>query len=593
MSAPLRIGLRSGRIACGTRLAARCALLLALSCAAVTPCRAATSLRYSSDQRGDFVLFGNTLGYDCGPDIPRPIIGAVAADCGLNTSDTAMDVYFRAEDQGAAAALVTGPSQARSTAVLVLPAGARVTYARLYWGSQVRAEQPPSPFALLERPGVPAVPLAADGTRTQSGAPIRRPELTYYQHTSDVTALVQRLGAGPYRLSGAAGLDLGNVDDAVLFAAWSVVVFYNLATEPPRNLTLFDGLELVAPGSDASTTLSGFLVPGLATRSRLGIIAYEGDQSSVGDALLFGGAPLSDAQNPSNNFFNASRSRLGGSLSPPGELPQLSGAAGSMIGLDLDDVDVTPLLNPGQRSIDIRATSQEDVFFIGALVTSLSTTLAGLLTEKTWANVTLPGEARLRPGDTVAFTLRVRHDQSGDEAVSQVVLQDALPAELEYVPGTLAIVDGPGAGPRSDASGDDEAEYDATLRTVRFRLGQGASAQGGGRLARGDAAVSVRFLARVPESVRGTLSNVAVASGAPERGGISNDYPSSTLVLQLCDPRLADCGAITRFGGGGPPQGCAATRPPGARASREALPLPALLLGALWILVARRRRGTR
>ena len=57
------------------------------------------------NQRGDFVLFGNTLGYDCGPDIPRPISGSVAPECGQGTADTAMDVYFRAEDKGASASL--------------------------------------------------------------------------------------------------------------------------------------------------------------------------------------------------------------------------------------------------------------------------------------------------------------------------------------------------------------------------------------------------------------------------------------------------------------------------------------------------------
>ena len=83
-----------------------------------------------------------------------------------------------------------------------------------------------------------------------------------------------------------------------------------------------------------------------------------------------------------------------------------------MNGLDLDLVDVTSLLKPGQSRIDLRATSEEDVFFIGALVTSISTSLAGLSVDKTWQNATLPGETRVRPGDAIAFTKQGRRTDS-------------------------------------------------------------------------------------------------------------------------------------------------------------------------------------
>ena len=60
------------------------------------PARAA-SLRYQIDQNGDFALIGNTLGRDCAASIPAPVVGTVGA-CGNNTSDSAPDVFWQAQD---------------------------------------------------------------------------------------------------------------------------------------------------------------------------------------------------------------------------------------------------------------------------------------------------------------------------------------------------------------------------------------------------------------------------------------------------------------------------------------------------------------
>lgn len=43
--------------------------------------------------RGDFVLFGNTLGQNCAPGVPAPVVGTVSS-CGTNTEDDGIDVYW-------------------------------------------------------------------------------------------------------------------------------------------------------------------------------------------------------------------------------------------------------------------------------------------------------------------------------------------------------------------------------------------------------------------------------------------------------------------------------------------------------------------
>ncbi|HVR60711.1 MAG TPA: hypothetical protein VMU50_02370, partial [Polyangia bacterium] len=57
----------------------------------------AAALRFQVNQRGDFVLLGNTVGQDCGPGVVAPALGTVGA-CGNNTADTAPDIFWRSDD---------------------------------------------------------------------------------------------------------------------------------------------------------------------------------------------------------------------------------------------------------------------------------------------------------------------------------------------------------------------------------------------------------------------------------------------------------------------------------------------------------------
>src|SRR5262249_41387521 len=132
-----------------------------------------------------------------------------------------------------------------------------------------------------------------------------------YQAVADVTALVQANGSGPYRVSGVDAVNIINLNDANTFAGWWLAAFYQDNTQPLRNLALFDGLDTVIGGASQTVMLSGFLVPNSGYDAKLGVITYEGDNTLVGDSLIFNGVMKTDAQNPLNNFFNGTRSYLG------------------------------------------------------------------------------------------------------------------------------------------------------------------------------------------------------------------------------------------------------------------------------------------
>ncbi|HEY1086974.1 MAG TPA: isopeptide-forming domain-containing fimbrial protein, partial [Archangium sp.] len=476
---------------------------------------AAQNVRFSTDQRGDFVLIGNTNTYDCGNSPVVPLVGTVGT-CGVNTTDTSGDIFWRADS------LTTGQAQAnttvtlaqtRTTAVLALPAGATVTYARLYWA----AKGSPDSNVTLDREGGFSQSITADVTYT--------PVSASYQSSADVTALVQAQGTGAYRVSGIDSLNAVNLNDSTFFSTWSMVVFYRLDTEPPRNLTLFDGFDQVDTATSANVTLTGFLVPDAGFDGKLGIIAYEGDATLNGESFTFDGVAASDGLNPSNNALNGTKTRLGVAQSQAGDLPrltggvgsvtgfdldvfdvtaQLTGGVGSVTGFDLDVFDVTAQLDPFQTSAPLSASSTQDFFIHGAFITSVST-LKPIFVNVSKTVVDVNG-GTVQAGDVLEYT--ITGTNSGTDSATGVVLTDDLPAGVTYVPGTLEVVSGPNAGVKTDASGDDQGEYVAATRTARVRLGTGANATSGGSIAIGES-FSVRLRVTVDANAPATIANQA------------------------------------------------------------------------------------
>jgi clumping factor A len=528
------------------------ALALALFTVATRSAQATPTLRKQVDQRGNFLLLGNTLGQDCGDAVPQPAVGDVGP-CGDDTTDSAPDVYWRSDSpaSGDAEANVTVEGRnARSTAALKLPAGASVTYARLYWAAQSLSGAADSQVT-LDRPGPGAFSAAvgADDSATSSR--------NAYQATADVTSIVRTNGEGAYRLGGVESAGFVDVDNSVNFAAWWLVVFYEDASAPPRNLTLFDGLDEVQSGQDQMAALSGFLVPAAGFDARLGVVTYEGDDQSMGDSLMLGAASnlgaadrLSDDLNPVDNFFNSTRSELGQPVSVAGDLPQLNGRARSMGGFDLDVIDVTSRLTAGQNAVNIQAISAGDIYYLGAFITAISTFKPDFTTST--KTVTDLDGGGILPGDVLEYVIDVAN--SGNDTAVSVVAVDALPLGVSYVPGTLRIVSGPNAGAKSDATDADQAEYDSVNRRVTFRVGAGANSAQGGSLAAG-ARSSLAFRVEVDADAAGSLANQAEISASGQQGSPSASWPTdgngagagsppTVTVIDACDTS-AQCDAPT------------------------------------------------
>lgn len=483
-----------------TQVAAAALLLMG---AQPGPAHGAPALRYQVVQRGDAVVFGNTLGYDCRASVPKPVVGTVdTSACGANTDDNDIDVLWRSDEpapgQAMAGTTIT-PDMARSTAVLKLPAGSFTSYARIYW-SAVAPKGMVSPAAaiVIERPGVfkQTVPADTSGQLDVLAAG------THYQQSADITSLVQLYGPGAYRVSGIASINPVNQADQLLYAGWSAVVFYTLKSEPPRSLALFEGFDGITGSSGVSTTLNNFLVPQTGYDAKLSIVGYQGDQEATGDRLTVNGSLITDALNPSTNIFNSTHSDHGQPVSNVGDYPQTSGQPGSMGGLDIDTVDITSLVKMGDKSLAISISTTNDTIFVGSLtgsVASLSQSFATSLIDYT--NLTNPGGA-VRPNDKLQFM--VTAPNTGSDTAIDTYVTIPLPMGLTYVPNSIQVLNGSNPGGRTDKAGDDPAEYDPVTRTIKVRIGNGASPNKGGTVTNTDTPPIIQYQVSVDPSANGT-----------------------------------------------------------------------------------------
>lgn len=363
----------------------RGAVLAAAVCTlASVSAMAAPTLRFQIEQKGDILLIGNTLGQECrardstGAFIPAPVVGTVGS-CGDPTTiaDSAPDALWQSDSPGSgqvqAAAAIT-PANARSTAVLNLPASAKVAYARLYWGGNLGTDmtEARSPVQ-IERPGASgfSVTLQPDPLRNEVATLVGGGGGFVYQASAEVTALVQQHGSGPYRIGNVVRRGVASRDEDVQFAAWSMVVIYQSSAEPVRSIALYDGLDSVPLGGQSLSFRIDFNAPiGTALEGKLGIIAYDGDSDKT-ESFKLNGQPLQDALNPADNLLNGTRSLLGAPVSIAGDLPQLTGGVASMSGLDLDVLDISSLIRAGDSSLSIAASTTQEASYIGALVISI------------------------------------------------------------------------------------------------------------------------------------------------------------------------------------------------------------------------------
>ncbi|MFD9462987.1 DUF3344 domain-containing protein [Streptomyces sp. NPDC060027] len=250
-----------------------------------------------------------------------------------------------------------------SRAEVRLPKGARVTYARLYWGGNLRVgeQKPPKDNGrvLIAEPGGAYKDLLADrvvGHRVAHGADA-------FQASADVTKLVRANGSGLYTV---AQVNVAKGRSAAgAWGGWTLMVAYEKKAEPLRHLAIWDGFAALGPREAQVVPLGPMALPE-NVKGRVGLVAYNGDRGSKGDSLAVStgsGAPtvLGDSANPRDDVLNSTISGSG-----PAAIERVP-AYSNTLGYDSDVLEFGKGIRRGGDQLAFRIVSQRDAAWVGAL----------------------------------------------------------------------------------------------------------------------------------------------------------------------------------------------------------------------------------
>jgi Protein of unknown function (DUF3344) len=263
------------------------------------------------------------------------------------------------------------PNTYNSTrAELRIPSGSRVSYARLYWGGNLRVgeQKPPEDNGrvLIAEPGGQYQELLADttiGHRTTG-------HTDGYQASADVTRLVRESGPGYYTVA-QVNVAMGH-SRAGAWGGWTLVVAYENSREPMRHLAIWDGFESLGSGRDGlSVRIGDMKIPARAS-GHAGIVAYNGDRHTGNDTLSVGtgkggSVRLGDGANPVNDVMNSTIAEYGRNVA--GREPDYM----NTLGYDSDVFDIGPALKSGGSGLDFRFGTGNESYQVGALFVQADT----------------------------------------------------------------------------------------------------------------------------------------------------------------------------------------------------------------------------
>lgn len=469
--------------------------------------------RFNTNVNGNIVLIGN-VNLTCTPGSNTAFSGYWAANIttcanSLNGSGTtAADrndgyVMINHDLDGDSSSTINS-----SMAQLGLPAGSTIIKAMLYW-SATGSTSPNRNTVKLKVPG--------GSYQTITGTLDLDAKLddNNYQGWADVTSTVAAAGNGAYWVG-----DIRADTGTGKYAGWSLVVAYSNPSEALRSLTIFDGFMGVRGStsgwsSSVTATAGPFLTPfNGPVQARVGVVAYEGDRPVAQDTFSVNSTLLSNAANPSGNFYNGTISNLGSNVTTG------SPANNNNLQLDIDLLNVPLGVIPNastSASITVSSTANNEAVLLAVVTFSTEMYVPIVVPNVVKTAEDMSPATPLLRGDTLRW--HVVMSNSGYDSATNLTATDIIPAYLTYVPNSMRIVTGPNAGNKTDAQYDDQADLLVGPNRVVFRLGAGANASQGGTLAYGQS-TSFYF---------DTIVNEDTPSGTILTNSVQIEYNSQTL----------------------------------------------------------------
>ena len=211
----------------------------------------------------------------------------------------------------------------------------------------------------------------------------------------------------------------------------------------------------------------------------MGVLAWEGDANLNKDYLKINSNLFSNATNPPDNPWNGTITDNGVHVTTKN--PNYT----NQMGIDIDQFDVGTGYGilPNSSSVTLEFGTEADRYFPGLFTFTIKMKDPTVTLDKTVSDAN--NNHLAEANEVLTYTLKGQN--SGPGNANSIVITDTLPSTVTYVPNSLNVISSPGftSGIKTDAAGDDIAEYivNGSIKTVRFRLGTGATSSTGGTLA--------------------------------------------------------------------------------------------------------------
>ncbi|MGW6458595.1 DUF3344 domain-containing protein [Streptomyces sp. NPDC055078] len=323
--------------------------------------------RYQAVQHGGIVRAANSA-ITCRTPKSPSTASCSAVRAGAAGANSDFEMFYVDEDDD--------PNTYNSSrAELTLPKNSKVTYARLYWGGNLRVgeQKPPKDNGrvLIAEPGGRYKAVLADtriAHRDADGSDA-------FQASADITPLVRQSGSGLYTV---AQINVAMGHSAVgSWGGWTLVVAYENSDEPLRQLSLWDGFETLNAGRKSQEfTLPGLRIPARAS-GRVGFVAYDGDRGRAGDTVevradtgkTFGindWTGISDSANPATDVMNST-------ITGPDSAMKRQPAHVNTLGYDSDVFAIDPALWAGGTHLNFRFHAENLGYALGVLFVQADT----------------------------------------------------------------------------------------------------------------------------------------------------------------------------------------------------------------------------
>ncbi|MGB5008104.1 MAG: T9SS type A sorting domain-containing protein [Ferruginibacter sp.] len=452
--------------------------------------------RVRNNMPGGVVAYGTLASANINPGAAEAVsvnLSPAFFNAGVNT--IAVEVHLRATNSVdmsfdmQVSGLDNNGTFNSSTADLNLPACSEVLFAGLYWGADEGISGTDSAWITagfntikLKIPGA-ATYTTLTSTQTDRHSAAYSPGLphTGYLCFMDITSLINTTNAnGTYTAADV----LGPIGITNACGGWTIVIAYSNQTLQPRNLTVFDGSVIINQGDPAvDVNINGFLTPPLGPVScELGAVVYDGDRVST-DSFAFrqNGAPLFYNLANTGVPLNGNGDAWNSKISYKGVVVTTRNPAfQNTLGYDAPIFELpnagNAQLSNNQTSATVRFSSPGENYFVHVLTTSISQYNPAFAFDKTATDI---NGGTLVPGDILRY--QVNYSNTGNDSSTNTYIVDNIPLGSAFLPGSIRI----NGVAKTDAAGDDQAEYDFANNRVVLRIGTGANAVTGGNIGQG------------------------------------------------------------------------------------------------------------